>query len=231
MKTIVILTPANIELEYRLAGVGSRLAAFIIDFTLQLLAIALAAGIILLGFDRRILGNTTPSGAALGAVLITYFVIHFGYFSLCEMAWNGQSVGKRIFGLRAIRENGQPLTLANVLVRALFRASIDMMYIGVFTIMFSKLHKRLGDMAAGTVVVSEQPATAPSLTPPSYGTPDFLANYALALTPQERLIIEMWQRRKNELPDNGANIQARLAEYFAQKNTPIEEVAVNGDNS
>jgi uncharacterized RDD family membrane protein YckC len=155
MKKITIITPANIEVEYRLAGVGSRLAAFLIDFFVQILTILLTGAIILLGFDRYIFGNPEPSGIALGAILITSFVIHFGYFIFFELYMNGQTWGKKIFGLRALRENGQPLSLSNVAIRALFRSSVDLMYIGLFVIMFSKQHKRLGDMAAGTVVVDE----------------------------------------------------------------------------
>jgi len=155
MKTIVIITPANIELEYRLAGVGSRLAAFLVDFFIQILLNIFSVGVVLLGFDRRIFGNTSPSGTALGVVLLLYFLIHFGYFILCELNMNGQTWGKKLFKLRAIRENGLPMSLSHVLVRGLFRSSLDMLYIGLFAIMFSKQHKRLGDMAAGTVVVSE----------------------------------------------------------------------------
>jgi uncharacterized RDD family membrane protein YckC len=155
MKTIIVITPANIEVEYRLAGVGSRLAAFVIDFFVQMLAIALVGGIILLGFDRWLLDNQIPTGTALGATLIAYFIIHFGYFILCELVMNGQTLGKKIFGLRAIRENGQPMQLSHIVVRGLFRSSVDILYIGLFAIMFSKQHKRIGDMAAGTVVISE----------------------------------------------------------------------------
>ncbi|MCL2603909.1 MAG: RDD family protein [Defluviitaleaceae bacterium] len=160
MKTITVITPANIEIEYRLAGVGSRLAAFVIDYTLQMLAVILTGCVILLGFDRWLFGNPYPSGKALGAVLIAFFVMHFGYFILFEMVMNGQSPGKKIFGLRAIRENGEPVRINDIIIRALFRSSVDMLYAGLFTIMFSKRHKRLGDMAAGTVVVSEHYAKA-----------------------------------------------------------------------
>ncbi|MCL2498878.1 MAG: RDD family protein [Defluviitaleaceae bacterium] len=155
MKTITVITPANIEVEYRLAGVGSRLAAFIIDYLIQMLVLLLAGCIILLGFDRWFLGNVYPSGTALGAVLIVFFAVHFGYFILFESVMHGRSPGKKLFGLRAIRENGEPLQLSNIVIRCLFRSSVDMLYVGLFTIMFSERHKRLGDMAAGTVVISE----------------------------------------------------------------------------
>jgi uncharacterized RDD family membrane protein YckC len=160
MKKITIITPDNIELEYRLAGAGSRLAAFIIDFILQMLMIILAGCIILLVFDRWLFGNDVPNGTALAASLVAFFIVHFGYFVLFEWVMNGQSPGKKILALRAIRENGQPLSIACIIVRSLFRSSVDMLYAGLFVIMFSKRHKRLGDMAAGTIVVSEHYAKA-----------------------------------------------------------------------
>jgi uncharacterized RDD family membrane protein YckC len=219
MKKITIITPANIELEYRLAGVGSRLAAFIIDYVIQLLAVALVGGIILLGFDYWLMGNPYPGGAAVGAVLLAYFLIHFGYFILFEMYMNGQSPGKKIFGLRAIRENGLPITFFNVVVRALFRASVDMLYIGLFSIMFSKQHKRLGDMAAGTVVVCENYDVDISGLPrgTAFAKNDNFPFNVPSMTPEESRIVDEWLRRKASLPDGGEKVRRQLEEYFEKK--------------
>ena len=227
MKTITIITPANIELEYRLAGAGSRLAAFLIDFLIQVLTIfAIIAGVLML--QNRSMGapdaygavfTTIPDGVVLAVILVVIFVIQFGYFMLLEMVMNGQSIGKRIFGLRAIRENGQPLTFSNILVRSLFRASIDMIYVGLFVILFSKQHKRLGDMAAGTLVVSEhyQGKDEPGLFAPTTTLPDFLLPHERAMTQKERGIVDDWLRRKSTLPDGGADIERRLESYFTHK--------------
>ena len=157
MRYITIITPANIEVVYRLAGAGSRLAAFVIDFTIQTVACAALAALVLFGFAGLRLDTLGEvSGALLAFLLIAAFAIYFGYFIFCELLMNGQSIGKKIFGLRAIRDNGQPVGLAQSLVRNLFRVAIDMLYVGLFVILFSPQHKRLGDMAAGTVVVSER---------------------------------------------------------------------------
>ncbi|MCL2363263.1 MAG: RDD family protein [Defluviitaleaceae bacterium] len=219
MKTITIITPANIELEYRLAGAGSRLAAFLIDFAIQLLVMGLIITSILVLHNRVTYTLTAPDGAALAAILVVIFVVHFGYFTLLEMVMNGQSVGKRIFGLRAIRENGQPLVFSNILMRSLFRASIDMIYVGLFVILFSKQHKRLGDMAAGTIVVSEHylAKDEPGLFAPTTTLPDFLLPHEQAMTKKERGIVDEWLRRKDTLPDYGADIERRLQGYFTHK--------------
>ena len=148
MKKITIVTPANIEIEYRLAGVGSRLAAFLVDFFLQILIIAVVNWVI---YQTVI----NPDGVIIGFAIVFSFVIYVGYFIACELFMNGQSVGKKILKLRVICDNGQPVGFTQVLVRGLIRSSVDMLYIGLFTILFSKQSKRLGDMAAGTVVVIE----------------------------------------------------------------------------
>jgi uncharacterized RDD family membrane protein YckC len=220
LKKITIITPANIEVEYRLAGVGSRLSAFIIDYTIQILLTLLAAGIILLGYDRWFLGNRTPSGFALGMVLMAYFLINFGYYIVTELTMNGQTLGKKVFALRAIRENGQPIGFSHILIRAIFRASIDMLYIGIFFIMFSKLDRRLGDMAAGTVVVSEHALGADEFIFHEHSAqemPEFLLAYAHNLSAEEQRIVDEWLRRKTMLPDGGEKIRLQLEEYFGKK--------------
>ncbi|MCL2386959.1 MAG: RDD family protein [Defluviitaleaceae bacterium] len=229
MKTITIITPSNIEVEYRLAGAGSRLASFLIDFMVQGLIFIAIVLIVLFGFDRVIFGNTDyPSGVALGIVMVTWFVLQFGYFVICELSMQGQSIGKRIFGLRVIRDNGQPLEFSQSLIRGLLRTSADMMYIGIFIILFSKKHKRLGDMAAGTLVVSERynETYQPSLVNATPHWPSFLPNRDL-LTPSELQLTEEWLHRRNQMLDGGAAVGERLAEYFAKYKQVEEPEEVN----
>ncbi|MCL2215734.1 MAG: RDD family protein [Defluviitaleaceae bacterium] len=211
MKFATIITPANIEVEYRLAGAGSRLAAFLIDFILQMLAILLIAWVVLRVTERF-------EGTVLAFIIVTGFVIHFGYFIVCELTMNGQSIGKRVFGLRVIRDNGQPIEFTQSLVRGLIRSSVDMMYVGLFTILFSKNHKRLGDMAAGTIVISEKHASPrePSLFGPQYQWPADFPD-SLALSVEERNLVEEWLRRKDDLPDVGVEIGRKFREYFKSK--------------
>jgi len=154
VKTITIITPSNIEVEYRLAGVGSRLGAFIIDFFLQMVMILFVV-LVVWGFSYTVFDGEM-GGTALSIILAAGFIINFGYFILCELMMNGQTFGKRVLGLRAIRENGQPIGFAQSLIRGLVRSSVDIVYIGMFVILFHPKHKRLGDMAAGTVVVCEK---------------------------------------------------------------------------
>ena len=228
MKTTTIITPTNIELHYKLAGVGARLAAFIIDLFLQLLAIALCGGVLWGVYRQSVrLGIPTRSTTLLGVFVVLSFIIYMGYFIACEMFMNGQSVGKRLFGLRVIRDNGQPIEFSQALIRGIIRSSLDSLYIGLFTILFSKQHKRLGDMAAGTIVVIEKYDTAffdpvfEQQTPP---WPDFLPP-AMDMTPEERSLVTDWLRRRNTLPDGGDAIGQQLIAYF-KHHAPHKEESI-----
>lgn len=219
MKTITIITPSNTEVEYRLAGTGSRFGAFLIDFAIQLLMILAAAVVVLWFFDHVIFGNTdSPSGEALGIVIVFFFIVQFGYFIVCELAMNGQSIGKRIFGLRVLCDNGQPIEFVQSLVRGLLRTSLDMMYVGLFVILFSKKHKRLGDMAAGTIVVSERynEAYEPTLASEAPYWPNFLPD-KFSITPEERQLAEEWLNRRNDMTGGSASVGDNIVNYFKWK--------------
>jgi len=129
---------------------------------------------------------------------------------------NGQSIGKRIFKLRVIRDNGLPVGLSQSLIRNLVRPAVDMLYIGLFVILFSKYHKRLGDMAAGTVVVSEHPQPKQpeplSVQNLILDTLDFLPDRPL--TAEEKYWVNEWQRRKDDFPDGGEAIKQLFMDYF-----------------
>jgi uncharacterized RDD family membrane protein YckC len=228
MKTITIITPSNIEVEYRLAGAGSRFAAFIIDFAVQLLLVAAFAVVSLWFFDRIIFENRelVPSGPALGAVMVFVFIVQFGYFIFCELAMAGQSIGKKVFALRVIRENGQPLGFAQSLIRGLLRASLDMLYVGLFVILLSKNNKRLGDMAAGTIVISEHKKRAdePTLLNADPYWPNFLPD-PFTLTPEERQLTEEWLSRRDEMTDGGAAVGDKIVAYFKEKSTASPDIS------
>ena len=223
MKTHIVLTPSNIEIEYRLAGAGSRLAAFVIDFALQIITCILLAVAILFGiYNYRFATLENVEGFALGFLIISWFVVYFCYFIICEMLMNGRSIGKMIFGLRVIRDNGQPVGLPQALVRNVFRSVLDIMYIGLFCILFSKKHKRIGDMVAGTVVIAEhygrmgQPLLPRNIPDPNRAGMEQFPH--LTLLPQEKDLLHMYLTRKDYLPDYAReNLQKQWANYLAKK--------------
>jgi len=197
MRTHTVLTPSNIEIEYRLAGAGSRLAAFVIDLTLQAVLCAVLLIVVVLAFPA-------VEGAALGFLIISWFLIYFCYFIVCEMLMNGQSPGKKVFGLRVIRDNGQPVEFQQSLVRGMFRGVLDIVYIGLFLILFSPKCKRVGDMVAGTVVVAEHyESMAVSLRSdrmPDTSRAGMEQLRHLILEPKERELLHSYMARRMDLP-------------------------------
>jgi len=218
LKTITIITPSNIEVEYRLANVGSRLGAAIIDYALQFLAVLLVA-LIIFNFGRQmdILEFNVNYSIVWAVVILIIFMIFMGYFIVCELLMNGQTIGKRILGLRVIRDNGQPIEFSHALIRGIIRSSLDMMYVGFFAILFSKKHKRIGDMAAGTIVIIEKYAdNFAALTIQDYSLPDTFPPME-EMTATERDMVETWLRRRDTLPGKGRVIGKMIEDYFNDK--------------
>ncbi|MCI0552028.1 MAG: RDD family protein, partial [Anaerolineae bacterium] len=94
--------------------------------------------------------------AVLGMIA---FIFYWGYYIFFEIFWNGQSPGKRRVGIRVIRTDGTPITLSESLIRNLTRA-VDFLPaaygIGIITMFIDKQSRRLGDLAAGTIVVHDR---------------------------------------------------------------------------
>jgi uncharacterized RDD family membrane protein YckC len=146
---IVISTPEGIELRMALAGVGSRFIAGTIDLALQLVLILLSAlaAYALLGKD---LGRALFAMAAFAALYL--------YDILFEVLASGRTPGKRVTHLRVVREQGAAVDLRASAVRNLLRL-IDVLpfayLLGIITILLSKRNQRLGDLAAGTLVIRD----------------------------------------------------------------------------
>lgn len=100
-----------------------------------------------------------------GSILI-FFLIFWGYFSLFEAFWHGQTPGKRAMKLRVIKDSGRQITLFESLTRNLLRVVdyLPSLYLtGVITMLANKRNKRLGDLAAGTLVIHERSDDQPLL--------------------------------------------------------------------
>jgi uncharacterized RDD family membrane protein YckC len=113
------------------------------------------------------LGIATFIGIAVAGLLI--FAVTWGYFIFFELAWNGQTPGKRMAGIRVLTDRGEPVTLVHALVRNVLRL-VDILpsayMIGAICILTTRRAQRLGDLAAGTVVVRERRAELPRTLPP-----------------------------------------------------------------
>ena len=145
-------TPDHIVLRYDLAGAGNRGFAAVLDFAVASLIVF--AALMLLSFAASETGDVLY---ILGGVeVIVTLVLIWSYFILLEWLWNGQTIGKRVYKLRVINEDGSPAQFTAVLIRNLMRLVdfLPALYgLGVLVIVLSPKSQRLGDLAAGTYVV------------------------------------------------------------------------------
>lgn len=158
-----IKTPEYVSLQFKLAGLGSRAAAFLIDSLILGAAnlLLFAIGFIVITGEVSLFENSNFGPVFLGIVMILIFAIHWGYFIAFEYFSGGRTIGKRIIGIRVIQDNGHSLTLLSSFIRNLLRIvdSLPASYlIGILTIFLHPKHKRVGDVVAGTIVVHERKA-------------------------------------------------------------------------
>lgn len=169
-ETLDIQTPENVAFGYQVAGIGSRFLASLLDTLIILLlqiAVFVALFLILRMFNITLLDGGLASWiyAVFGLVA---FLFYWGYYIFFEMLWNGQTPGKRWTGLRVLCADGTPITLSESLIRNLARIVdiLPMAYgVGIITMFIDKQSRRLGDIAAGTLVVHDHaPITIQSLS-------------------------------------------------------------------
>ncbi len=164
-ETLTIQTPESVGFQYVLAGVGSRAAAFLLDTAIRFVIIlsififvtllgALLPGLDFVGFTSWISKSWL---IALG--VLAYGLVDLGYFLFFEAIWSGQTPGKRHQRLRVIRSNGQPISWLESGIRNILRA-VDLLAgfypLGLIVVFLSRNNQRIGDYAAGTVVVVEE---------------------------------------------------------------------------
>jgi len=119
-----VLTPERVSLQYDVAGIGSRGAAAIVDTLIQ--AITLAVVMAGLSGVTAVAGVSAPLGRGgvtlvFALLALAIFVVTSGYFMLWEILWSGQTPGKRLVGVRVIRENGYPIRPVDAVIRNLVR--------------------------------------------------------------------------------------------------------------
>jgi hypothetical protein len=151
---------------------------------------------------------------------MTTFGIYVGYFVVLETLWQGQTPGKKWTKIRVIRDNGKPERLPQAILRALLRPVDDMLFIGVFFIIFTSQEKRLGDMVAGTIVVQEE---VPKLTVEiSTEAEDLAVQLRMEaeidnLLPEDFATIrDFLQRRKNIMLEYQHQLSRKLAEQVRE---------------
>ena len=219
-------TGESIGIRYDLAGLGSRFLAVVLDLAIQLtIGVALVVALSLLARTFTPLADTfgtaaflTKTGRAIvGAVgIVLLFGLFFGYFIIFELWWSGRTPGKRALGIRVVRDAGFPIDVGAAVTRNLVRIlefGAGFYAVSAIAALLSRQNKRLGDVAAGTIVVRDAPADAGAIDA-------FLAREAPpddGLTADERAWIERYVLRRAAL-DPAARV--RLAAEMAERIRP-----------
>jgi uncharacterized RDD family membrane protein YckC len=199
------ITPEAVSVSVDVAGLGSRLVALAVDSLIQLALLTPVVAIL----ARSDLGDT----AGIIAISITLFLVVWAYFPLFESFWRGRTPGKRAMRLRVVRTDGQPAGGAAILVRNLIRF-VDVLlfpFLAVIAMLLTPRSQRLGDLAAGTIVVRERKAAAPTVHA-AVDRPDLPSVDATGITEREYDVIRSFLLRRPSLqPAIRADLAATLA--------------------
>ena len=237
---LVVATPERVSFDYQVAGLGTRAIAQVLDL-LIVSAILVAVYLVAVAVS---LASVVP-GQLIG--ILGSFVVIFGYFWVSEALWSGQTVGKKAFRLRAVGDRGEPLTFAQAGIRNVVRIVDFLPYgygVGLITLFVNGKGKRLGDLAAGTIVVKDSdhvwlwqlPGARSPLAPPGAppAPPSPASAFAPAspaeltlrrLDPDLRRFISSYARRRPELSlevriqlagQVQPSLRSALPEIFAQ---------------
>jgi uncharacterized RDD family membrane protein YckC len=213
-----IETPEGVVFAFDLATPASRALAWAVD------AAAIGAASYFIGQVCRGLTFINPDFAG-GITVVAYFVISMGYAIVLEWRWRGQTIGKRLFGLRVIDVHGLRLRLPQIVVRNLLRF-VDMLpifyLVGGLSAIFSRNAQRLGDLAANTVVTRERTIEPPDLeqiAPAKYNSlmaqPHLAARLRSSVTPEAAaMAVRAITLRDGYEPLARVELFGALAEHF-----------------
>jgi uncharacterized RDD family membrane protein YckC len=234
-------TPELVAIQMPLAGIGSRFIALLID-TLIWGAGLVVLAIVLWAFQPAIQAFSNLSYQwAVAIFTLTLFLLNWGYFTLFEAFWNGRTPGKRVARIRVIQRSGRAIGIFESMARNFIRYvdQIPFFYaVGVIAVFATAQHQRLGDLAAGTLVVRDREQdsplwaesgtrtfTAPSFPPRSAAiaqseatTLPLPAMGIARLTPADLEVLEGFFSRRLDLPLATRQLLAqRIADAISAK--------------
>lgn len=226
-------TPENVVFGYEVVGIGSRFMAALVDtliiFALQLVALfGVALAFNLLG------GGEVAEGWVVAVYGLVSFALLWGYYIYFEMQWNGRSPGKKAVGITVIRKDGTPITLAESIIRNLVRPVDFMPFaygLGIVTMFIDGRSRRLGDIAAGTLVVRvPDEVTLASLAqkdsvPTRFRAPGAaetaVNDWPLHHIPEANILLaEDFLRRRTEINNEAPLVRQILDKLLAPMNIP-----------
>lgn len=204
-------TPEGIDLTLRPAGFLARALAFAIDLIIRGLVLLILALLLLL-FDKF----------GKGLMLIFYFLVNWWYMVLFEVLNQGRSPGKQLLGLRVVHDDGTPVGWGASLTRNLLRF-VDMLplsySVGLVCCLCNRTFKRLGDLAAGTLVVYKETASKPPELPQA---PPLHAPFKLSLQ-EQRAVVGFAERHQSLSQARRDELASILAEPLNSPSTHVEQ--------
>lgn len=214
--------PGGINLDAQVVGPIPRFLAFAIDLAIRGVFLIILS-LVMIPFGVFGLGG--------GFFLILLFAIEWLYPVLFEVFWRGQTPGKRALGISVINDDLTPVTFGTSLVRNLLRTVdfLPLLYLlGLITMLFNRRFQRLGDLAAGTLVISVRESSRPGpvrdIEPLAPSTPllrteqssiiDFLQRSPQLSEPRQRELASILEGITHEKGENGVERLHRVGAWF-----------------
>lgn len=215
-----IATPEGVELELALAGIGSRLTARLIDVLIQAVLIVIGFAIVAASISDDSLGATVSTIVGI----VGGFLVIWAYDTLFESFGGGRSPGKRMTGLRVVGQSGEPESFSMAAVRNVLRPIdeyLTLWIVALVSMLRSKRGQRVGDLAAGTLVVKDRAVEAVAEPSIGIGALDGLREAeswdTSAVTQEELQAARAYLERRNSLPND---VRLRLASSLAGQLRP-----------
>jgi len=227
---LTIVTPEGVLFRLPLAGPPSRFYAMLLDTAIVLGTVNGLGYLVYLIFSKA-------PGFGLMVTTLAEFAIGFAYSALLEGFWNGQTIGKRLFHLRVIDQDGLPLRIEQAWVRNLMRVfdALPLAYlVGGLSVLSNSLMQRFGDRVAGTLVIRQTPIAVPEdefWMQQKYNSfteyPAIAMKLRRAATPELATLIQDALRRRRELaPYVRREIYRELAKYLQTEVSPFPDELV-----
>jgi len=237
--TISVITPENIAFDYELAGPFRRLPAYLIDILVRF-GLILAIGM-LLGLMGLATSIWIPGSFFLAGMLVAYFLISWFYGTVLETYFNGRTVGKWMFGLRVISVDGRPVDGTGAVIRNLLRIAdlaplaalsqfdsdlpaayvVPTGIVGLVCMVCTRRMQRLGDLAAGTMVVVDERSWRLPVTqvddPRAAALASFLPADFRASRTMARTLATYVERRAYLTPPRRREVARVLAEPISER--------------
>jgi len=225
-QTVDIETPELVVVSYTIAGLGSRVYAGLIDLVICIAAfVAIIIGFAVVTPGLGVVSRSWAAAStawAFAVLILVQFVLLWGYYLLFEGLRDGQTPGKRMLGLRVVRDGGYSVGFSASSVRNLMRI-LDLQpvfsyAVGIASVAVSKSGKRLGDIVAGTIVVREAMVRQPARVAIPRGAAAAPTSTALAqLDDSEFQLLERWADRRTSIDaDRRKQLTAQVATRLAR---------------